>query len=655
MIMENFYHPRKEKGHYVPAVLGLTASPVMKADPRQLVYEILYLPYAYPDANTPPRKIEANLDAIARTPVLNREELMKYVHVPKLKIVYYGWDPIAAILSSSKSPSAAQPYEGTIQAPHKTTIQPPDKPVTGGWAKHLDLSQNLDLDLGEPFRIPGFVGLERANAPSKPNTMSTEQVDGRNKRSADQSGLSEPPSFKRSIAPKPASHDEDYESIDPLTSEPVAEDYDDDHALTSEPVAEDYDDDHALMSEPIAEDYDDDDDDEFECIDPVTLEVVSPQQQQTTQNHQGRHFERIPDDVSDDCEEVNPEIDYPVSRSNIPEPTASTSRALESLRSVYGSMDIRKDPYILKLQSSEEESKRIRAINLIATQRTYCHEQIRQLVNKATHLLEEYGEWAADWFIREAIQKFQKQNLLDGEELSDLEGTEDNDESMSGDEHQYLVTLLRQVSLPDHLGPVEDGITPKVKKLIEILLKEYDEEKSRAQGEFSALVFVEQRVGVLALAEIIKIHPKTKAYLRPGTMVGSSGFEKCLRFLRDLTGKNQDKTLDDFREGKRNLIVATSVIEEGLDIQDCHLVVCFYPPRNLKSFVQRRGRARRVESSYIIMYKQNSGTTKAEEFEALEKEMVKTYSDPLRELGDPEEEVLEEEGQDRKMRIETTG
>ena len=35
--MELFYHPRLGEGRPVPSILGLTASPVMKADPSQLV------------------------------------------------------------------------------------------------------------------------------------------------------------------------------------------------------------------------------------------------------------------------------------------------------------------------------------------------------------------------------------------------------------------------------------------------------------------------------------------------------------------------------------------------------------------------------------------------------------------------------------------
>ena len=143
----------------------------------------------------------------------------------------------------------------------------------------------------------------------------------------------------------------------------------------------------------------------------------------------------------------------------------------------------------------------------------------------------------------------------------------------------------------------------------------------------------------------------------PIRIVGSSTHSsKALSFLQPMMGniKTHTQSLIDFREGRRNLIIATSVIEEGLDIQDCHLVVCFAPPKNLKSFVQRRGRARRVKSSYIIMLDQFEAT-QMKDFEALEKEMIRMYSDTTRELEASPEWNLEEEGADKETRIESTG
>lgn len=50
-----------------------------------------------------------------------------------------------------------------------------------------------------------------------------------------------------------------------------------------------------------------------------------------------------------------------------------------------------------------------------------------------------------------------------------------------------------------------------------------------------------------------------------------------------------------------NIIVATSILEEGLDVQSCNLVVRFDPSSTVCSFIQSRGRARMHKSEYILM------------------------------------------------------
>lgn len=47
-----------------------------------------------------------------------------------------------------------------------------------------------------------------------------------------------------------------------------------------------------------------------------------------------------------------------------------------------------------------------------------------------------------------------------------------------------------------------------------------------------------------------------------------------------------------FQRGRRNLIFATEVLEEGIDVPQCSLAVIFNLKSNLKSFIQSRGRAR---------------------------------------------------------------
>lgn len=52
-----------------------------------------------------------------------------------------------------------------------------------------------------------------------------------------------------------------------------------------------------------------------------------------------------------------------------------------------------------------------------------------------------------------------------------------------------------------------------------------------------------------------------------------------------------------------NIIIATSILEEGLDVQNCNLVIRFDPSATVCSFIQSRGRARMQNSDYILMVK----------------------------------------------------
>ncbi|KAF2549329.1 hypothetical protein F2Q70_00024072 [Brassica cretica] len=71
--------------------------------------------------------------------------------------------------------------------------------------------------------------------------------------------------------------------------------------------------------------------------------------------------------------------------------------------------------------------------------------------------------------------------------------------------------------------------------------------------------------------------------------------------LQSQTRKKQNKTVEDFRKGLVNIIVSTSILEEGLDVQSCNLVVGFDPASNICSFIQSQGRARMPNSDYLMM------------------------------------------------------
>ena len=61
------------------------------------------------------------------------------------------------------------------------------------------------------------------------------------------------------------------------------------------------------------------------------------------------------------------------------------------------------------------------------------------------------------------------------------------------------------------------------------------------------------------------------------------------------------KNIEDFKNDKINILIATSVIEEGLDVSTCNLVVSINEVLNVKSFIQTKGRARQRNSKFIFL------------------------------------------------------
>jgi hypothetical protein len=286
---------------------------------------------------------------------------------------------------------------------------------------------------------------------------------------------------------------------------------------------------------------------------------------------------------------------------------------LDSLQAAYCNYDLQDDPYVLSLLKRRQAGENIENAlqKLMLRSYPYCRMQLQKLCSKGAAMRSELGTSATDWYLHQCI--FRYEDVLKGSTAELFDWTTA--------EKQHLSNIFRRLDLPNEPPPlVLDHLSDKVEKLIDTLVK------AACEG-FTGLVFVEQRVWVTALAEILALHPQTASLFNIGTYVGNSLSTKRKTVIADLIEpRNQQGTLDDFRAGKKNLILATSVLEEGIDISSCHLVICFETPKNLKSFIQRRGRARKQHSDYIVMLSESDAVARSpQKWQNLEQEMINEY------------------------------
>ncbi|KAF2884859.1 hypothetical protein ILUMI_21336 [Ignelater luminosus] len=73
----------------------------------------------------------------------------------------------------------------------------------------------------------------------------------------------------------------------------------------------------------------------------------------------------------------------------------------------------------------------------------------------------------------------------------------------------------------------------------------------------------------------------------------------------ELEYRRQEEVLRKYRTHDCNIMVATSVLEQGCDLPKCNLVVRFDVPTSFHSYVQSKARARAADAHYLILVNEN--------------------------------------------------
>jgi len=124
---------------------------------------------------------------------------------------------------------------------------------------------------------------------------------------------------------------------------------------------------------------------------------------------------------------------------------------------------------------------------------------------------------------------------------------------------------------------------PKLDKLAEIV-KKYEDKK--------VLIFTQYRDSVDRIIEKLNEND-----ILAHEFVGQASRDE----KKGMTQKEQVKILENFKKGKYNALVATSVAEEGIDIPKVDLVIFYEPvPSEIRS-IQRRGRTGRTAAGKVAI------------------------------------------------------
>jgi Fanconi anemia group M protein len=131
-----------------------------------------------------------------------------------------------------------------------------------------------------------------------------------------------------------------------------------------------------------------------------------------------------------------------------------------------------------------------------------------------------------------------------------------------------------------------DGLHPKFRRTRILLAQTLG-----VDGGDRVIVFTESRDTAEALVDFLSEGFAVRKFVGQGDREGSDG----------MTQAEQQETLDDFRAGEFEVLVSTSVAEEGLDVPEVDLVLFYEPVPTAIRSIQRKGRTGRQDDGRVVV------------------------------------------------------
>jgi Fanconi anemia group M protein len=174
--------------------------------------------------------------------------------------------------------------------------------------------------------------------------------------------------------------------------------------------------------------------------------------------------------------------------------------------------------------------------------------------------------------------------------------------------HKYLKSLFEQASKKQSKGVIKlvsrpefnfvfsqsnelliKGMEhPKMQKLVDIIIKEKEKNK-----KLKMIIFTQFRETAANISKKINEIPeiKSKVFIGQAKKDGKEG----------LNQKQQKRIIEEFSAGEIDVLCATCIAEEGLDIPEVNIVVFYEPVPSAIRAIQRAGRTARLMKGKLIM------------------------------------------------------
>ncbi|XP_061056739.1 interferon-induced helicase C domain-containing protein 1 isoform X2 [Eubalaena glacialis] len=239
------------------------------------------------------------------------------------------------------------------------------------------------------------------------------------------------------------------------------------------------------------------------------------------------------------------------------------------------------------------------------------------------------------------------------------ESDDDGDDEDAGDEKKplkldesdgFLMTLfLENKKMLKKLAINPEHENEKLTKLRNTIMEQYTRAEESARG----IIFTKTRQSAYALSQWITENEKfAEVGVKAHHLIGAGHSSE----FKPMTQNEQKEVISKFRTGKINLLIATTVAEEGLDIKECNIVIRYGLVTNEIAMVQARGRARADESTYVLVAQRGSGVIEREAVNDFRETMMYKAIDRVQNMK-PEEynhKILELQMQsilEKKMKI----